>query len=195
MFLQFSSFKPIWHLHHFYVFFLVLFFLSFVFSRAASAAYGGSQDRGQNQSYSHRPAPQPQQHQIQAESVTYTTAHSNTGSLNHWTRPGIEPASSCILVRFVSAEPRQEVHFFSIFNILDVAYLSSSAVNWPFISTIMPCVVVVKIHVEEPYCEECSAPFSLLFCPGSYSLSVHWDLTHPFTPFYNCTALHCIDVA
>ena len=31
----------------------------------------------------------------------YTTAHGNAGSLTHWARPGIKPASSWILVRFV----------------------------------------------------------------------------------------------
>ena len=48
--------------------------------------------------------PQPQQCQIQAMSSTYTTAHSNVRSLTHWERPGIEPASSWILVRFISTE-------------------------------------------------------------------------------------------
>ena len=32
-------------------------------------------------------------------------SHSNAGSLTHGERPGIEPASSWILVRFVSTEP------------------------------------------------------------------------------------------
>jgi len=40
---------------------------------------------------------------------TYTTAHGNTGSLTHWARPGIKPASSWTLVGFVSAEPRLEL--------------------------------------------------------------------------------------
>ena len=31
-------------------------------------------------------------------SVTYTTAHSNPGTLMHCARPGFEPTSSCILV-------------------------------------------------------------------------------------------------
>ena len=31
-----------------------------------------------------------------------STAHSNAGSLNHWVRPGIEPSSSWLLVRFVN---------------------------------------------------------------------------------------------
>uniref|UniRef100_A0A8D1LLG9 von Willebrand factor A domain-containing protein 8 n=1 Tax=Sus scrofa TaxID=9823 RepID=A0A8D1LLG9_PIG len=38
-----------------------------------------------------------------------TTAHSNAGSLTHWVRPGMEAVSSWMLVRFVSAEPQQEL--------------------------------------------------------------------------------------
>ena len=34
--------------------------------------------------------------------MTYATAHGNAGSLTHWVRPGIKPASSCILVRFLT---------------------------------------------------------------------------------------------
>jgi len=56
-----------------------------------------------------QPQPQPQQHGIWAASATYTTAHRNTGSLTHWARPGIELASSWMLVRFVSSEPQQEL--------------------------------------------------------------------------------------
>ena len=37
-----------------------------------------------------------------SEPCLYTIAPSNTGSLMHWARPGIEPASSWILVRLVS---------------------------------------------------------------------------------------------
>ena len=43
--------------------------------------------------------PQPQQCGIQAMSATYTTAQGNAGSLTHWLRPGIEAASSRMLVR------------------------------------------------------------------------------------------------
>ena len=41
--------------------------------------------------------------------ATYTTALSNAGSLTHWARPGIKPAFSWILVRFIIAEPLQEL--------------------------------------------------------------------------------------
>ena len=54
------------------------------------------------------PTPQPQQCWIQAASMTYTTADSNAGSLTHWTRPGFEPASSWLLVGFISTAPQQE---------------------------------------------------------------------------------------
>ena len=87
-------------------FFLISFFLIF---RAAPLAYGSSQVRGwtgaaaASLSHSHsnlgseshlNPMPQPQQCQIQVLSATCTTAHRNTGSLTHWWRPGIKPASS-----------------------------------------------------------------------------------------------------
>ena len=91
---------PFW-----FFFFLFFFFLSFVFClfRAALSAYGGSQTRGQigaiaaglRHSYNNASSEQ-------ATPVTYATAHSNSRSLTHWERPGIEPASSWILVRFVN---------------------------------------------------------------------------------------------
>ena len=36
-------------------------------------------------------------------------SYGNTRSLTHWERPGIEPASSWFLVRFISAAPPQEL--------------------------------------------------------------------------------------
>ena len=42
----------------------------------------------------------PQQHQIQT--AVYTIAQGNAVSLTHWVRPGIEPITSWILVRFVT---------------------------------------------------------------------------------------------
>ena len=41
--------------------------------------------------------------------MTYNTAHSNTRSLTHWVRTGIELASSWILVRFVTTVPQWEL--------------------------------------------------------------------------------------
>ena len=69
-------------------------------------AHGGSWARGLIGAVASSLLPEPQQCQIRAASETYTTAHGNTGSLTHCVRPGIEPATSWILVGFVSAEPR-----------------------------------------------------------------------------------------
>ena len=53
--------------------------------------------------------PQPQQHRIWTTSATYTTAYGNVGTLTHWGKPRIEPASSRILVKFITAEPQWEL--------------------------------------------------------------------------------------
>ena len=74
------------------------FFFSFCLFRAVPVVYGGSQARSQ----------------IGAVAVYLHQSHSNAGSLTHWARPGIEPASSWMLVRFVSTEPQWELRgFFS----------------------------------------------------------------------------------
>ena len=62
--------------------------------RATPTGYGGSQAGGQ----------------IGAVATGLLHSHSNARSLTHRMRPGIEPASSWMLVRFVSAEPRQELY-------------------------------------------------------------------------------------
>ena len=89
------------------------FFFFFCFLEPLPTAHGGSQARGQigvviaglHQSHSNC--------QIWgATSVTHTTAHSNAGSPAHWLRPGIELASSCMPVRFVTTEPQWELPFF-----------------------------------------------------------------------------------
>ena len=48
-------------------------------------------------------------------SATYTTAHSSPGSLTHRASPGIEPASSWILVGLVTAEPQWELSGYQYF--------------------------------------------------------------------------------
>ena len=59
------------------------FFLSFCLFRAIPTAYGGSQARGLIGVVATGLCHSPQQYRIRATSTTYTTAHSNTGSLNH----------------------------------------------------------------------------------------------------------------
>ena len=65
------------------------FFFVLVF-RATDAAYGGFRARGL----------------IRARAAGLRHSHSNARSLTHGTRPGMELASSWILVRFISAEPQ-----------------------------------------------------------------------------------------
>ena len=67
---------------------------------AEPAAYGSSQDR--RQIGSSAPTPRLQQHQTQAASATYTTACGSARSLTHWARPGVEPLSSWMPVRFLT---------------------------------------------------------------------------------------------
>ena len=94
------------------------FFLYLLFMRATPTAYGSSQARGRIRAAAaaHITATETQ---IWAESVTYTTAQGNAGSLTCWARPGIEPAYSWILVRFFSAEPRGELCGWNIFTEFD----------------------------------------------------------------------------
>ena len=61
--------------------------------RAAPTAYRGSQARGL----------------IGTTAAGLLHSHSNTRSLTHWGRPGIEPATSWFLVGFVSPEPQWEL--------------------------------------------------------------------------------------
>ena len=94
-------------------------FFFFFFFRATPAAYENSQTRYRigaivtalHHSHSN------------ARSATHTTAHCNTRSLSHWVRPGIEPVSSWILVRFVSALPQWKlpIWIFLIFCTADIA--------------------------------------------------------------------------
>ena len=56
-----------------------------------------------------RPAPQPQERWIWAVSATYTIAHGSTGSVTLWSKPGIEPVSSWILVGFITAESQWQL--------------------------------------------------------------------------------------
>ena len=45
---------------------------------------------------------QPQQGRIRSTSATYSTVHGIAGSLTHWVRPEIEPASSWMFVGFLN---------------------------------------------------------------------------------------------
>ena len=88
-------------------------FLFLVFSRAAPTAFGGSQAMGLIRAVA---------------AATYTTAHGNVGSLTHRARPGIEPATSWFLIRFVNywaTVGTPFLLFFSFFFLSSFLFLSS----------------------------------------------------------------------
>ena len=85
------------------------------FFKAPPVAYGSSQARGRNRAAVTATATaQPQQHGIRATSGSYTPAHSNSRSLTHRAGPGIQPASSWILVRFITEERQLELPSMSL---------------------------------------------------------------------------------
>ena len=92
-----------------------LFFLSLSHFRAAPEVYGNSWS-GDKSKLQLRPTPQ--QHPIQGPSVTYDTACGNAGSLAHWARPEMEPASSqtqCCPDLNLLSHSRNSQHFFLLF--------------------------------------------------------------------------------
>ena len=89
--------------------FLSSFLPSFFLFRAVLAAHGGSQARGRMGAVATSLHHSSRQLGIQAASSTYISAHGIDESLTHWARPGIEPASSWILVGFVTAQPPREL--------------------------------------------------------------------------------------
>ena len=112
-----------------------------------------------------QPRPQPQQHQIRAASATYTTAHSNTGSLTHWVRSGMKSATSWF---FASAAPRGElrdtlplVECKSIFHLIRIS--SSSNADGDFSCTCL------TIHIS-PSIKQCL----YLFVHGMHILNLSW---------------------
>ena len=109
-FFFFFSFKNIAELHPgTQLCFFLSFFLFCLLFRAVPAAYRNSRLEVESELQLLGTPTQPQQLGIWASFSTYTTAHSNTGTLTHWSRPGIKPESSWILVKFVTAEPQWEL--------------------------------------------------------------------------------------
>ena len=125
----------------------ILFYWSF---RVIPTAYGSSQTRGRIGA-AIAGLCQSQQCRIRAVSSTYTAAHSNRGYLTSQARPGIESASSWILVGFVTAEPQMEL--------LNLAILDTSCkwnhADFDFLSLVY--FTYLKVH---PCCHLCLLEFS-----------------------------------
>ena len=96
-----GSKAPLWP--HFLLFFFFFFF------RAAPTTYGSSQAGGRIGAVAASLCHSHSNTGSGASSVTCTTVHGTAGSLTHWARPRIQPASSWILVGFLTPEPLQEL--------------------------------------------------------------------------------------
>ena len=103
------------------------------------------------------PTPQPQQCSIWAASATYTTAHGKALSQTCWARTGIEPASSWILVGFISTVPQGELPciiswFFSLkINFLILKQLWGDAVCFMPILGWLCCLQWLREHCHSLY--------------------------------------------
>ena len=91
----------------YYIYLFIYLFIYLLF-RTALAAYGDSQARSQITAtgglhHSHSNAGSVPHLQLSRLNS------SNTKSLTYWTRPGIKPTSSWILVGFITAEPQWEL--------------------------------------------------------------------------------------
>ena len=128
---------------------------SFWLFRAVLAAYGSSQTRGQIRATA---AGLSRPHRIRATSVIYTTAQGNAGIPTHRARPGIEPASSWILARFVSTAPQWELPPWPLFErrqlveIFDSEGLRNGGFEWERfgpLTPLMPDRTHIRPRLEE----------------------------------------------
>ena len=123
-------------------------------------------------------------------SVTYTTAHGNVRSLNHWAGPGIEPVSPWILVGFVSAVPHWELLISSISKLLERSSMPlssfpthsampSTSLNW-ILSHPQRSLLLNEWPLLRHYLRLAFDSFSLLF----YLLLLFWGspASWPFPP-------------
>ena len=113
---------PSWFIPRDWIWFPVLYsrtyeasIFFFFFFRATPVAHGSSQIRSQ----------------IGEQLLAYSPAHSNTRSLSHWMRPGIELTSSWILVGFLTHCATTGTPWTSTFLIAKLKKILQEKVNIP----------------------------------------------------------------
>ena len=100
----------------------------------------------------------------------------NAGSLIHWLRPGIEPASSWMLVKFVSDEPWQEL--------LDEIFF----LIWDFLSFFSPVYNMLCTGcLGKPHCWKISSGDNIL--PFETHLFRSWRLLGLWDAFQKLVCL------
>ena len=122
--------------------------------------------------------------------LAYTTAHSNAGSLTHWVRPGIKPASSCILVRFASVAPQWELlNKFIHTNICLYSSVREICKQW-FIHFVSDIFAIFILEVGF-HCFTGRVILSMaLLSSGSLISHLGWCLPPPIFPFPIPLRLH-----
>ena len=119
--------------------------------------------------------------------MTYITAHSNAKTLTQWVRPGIEPASSWMLVGFINHWARQELQNFLFFFL--------RLINIPLYGYIIFCLsthLLMDILVVSTFCLLDSFGCTLRGeIAGSYGNSMPNFLRNCPAVFHSgCTILH-----
>ena len=102
---------------------------------------------------------------------TYTTAHSNTRSLTHWSRPEIKPITSWFLVRFVFAVPWRELLFHSFLWLSNIPlHVCTASLSNPLLMDIQFVFTFWLLSTVPQWTLGCIYPFKLWFylciCPG-----------------------------
>ena len=126
-----------------------VFIFSFWSFQGRTCGIRRSPGYGSNWSYNCWPTPQPQQCRIRVPSLTYTTAHGNTGSLTHCARPGIESATSWFLVGFVSAAPWRKLQEILSY-LTEILFCSDN--HYFFMHE--TCFVGLKCTFHQVYCQK-----------------------------------------
>ena len=97
-------------------------------------------------------------------SVTYTTAHGKVGSLTHWTKPGIEPTSSWMLVGFISAEPQWELLLNILNNLCGKIICKRIYISEPLSCTLEMNTIVSPLHTNKTFSNVASFKHTQFFC-------------------------------
>ena len=98
--------------------------------------------------------------------------HSNARSLTHWARSGIKPASSWMLVRFITTEPQWELHLW-VFSPLYSLHLN--IVHYTFCTRTLLCAA---------FNVKCVAFFAILHALSYLHFHLHFQPI-PWSPKYS----------
>ena len=102
----------------YFILLLLLLLFFFCLFRATPVAYAGSQVRGLIGAFAAGLGQSHSNAWSKPHMGPTTTVHGNTIFLTHWVRPGIESATSWLLVGFVSTAPRRDLPFYTYFKVL-----------------------------------------------------------------------------